>query len=56
MIEPMGSDLLAWSRLGAAPISLRLPAESPVRVGDLVAVAIPSGKVNLFDRASGRRL
>jgi multiple sugar transport system ATP-binding protein len=56
MIEPMGSDLLAWSRLGAAPVSLRLPAESPVRAGDRIAVAIPSGKVSLFDRASGRRL
>ena len=56
MVEPMGSDLLAWSRLGGAPISLRLPAESPARVGDRVAVAIPPAKVSLFDRASGRRL
>jgi multiple sugar transport system ATP-binding protein len=56
MIEPMGSDLLAWSRLGGAPVSLRLPAESPVNVGDRIAVAIASSKINLFDRASGRRL
>ena len=56
MIEPMGSDLLAWSRLGGAPISLRLPAESPVKAGDRIAVAIASSKVNLFDRTSGRRL
>src|SRR5262249_36976661 len=26
MVEPMGSDLLAWSRLGGTAISLRLPA------------------------------
>jgi multiple sugar transport system ATP-binding protein len=56
MIEPMGSDLLAWSRLGGAPVSLRLPAESPVKAGDRLVVAIASSKVNLFDRASGRRL
>jgi multiple sugar transport system ATP-binding protein len=56
MIEPMGSDQLAWSRLGGAPVSLRLPAESPVKAGDRIAVAIASAKVNLFDRASGRRL
>ena len=56
MIEPMGSDLLAWSRLGGVPISARLAAESPTKVGDRIAVAIPSTKVNLFDRTSGQRL
>src|SRR6516165_6703517 len=28
MVEPMGSDLLAWSKLGGAPIALRFPGES----------------------------
>ena len=56
MIEPMGSDLLAWSRLGGAPVSLRLPAESPIKAGDRITVAIASSKANLFDLASGRRL
>jgi multiple sugar transport system ATP-binding protein len=56
MIEPMGSDLLAWSRLGGAPVSLRLPAESPIKTGDRITVAIPSAKVSVFDRVSGRRI
>ena len=56
MVEPMGSDLLAWSRLGGAPISLLLPAESRSRTGDSVAVTISPSKVSLFDRTSGRRL
>jgi multiple sugar transport system ATP-binding protein len=56
MVEPMGSDLLAWSKLGGAPISLRLPAETPSKAGDRVAVTISPAKVNLFDRTSGRRL
>jgi multiple sugar transport system ATP-binding protein len=56
MVEPMGSDVLAWSRLGGAPISLRLPAESATRPGDRIAVAIPPAKINLFERSSGRRL
>jgi multiple sugar transport system ATP-binding protein len=55
MVEPMGSDVLAWSRLGGAPLSLRLPAETAPRAGDQVAVAIPPAKVNLFDK-SGQRL
>jgi multiple sugar transport system ATP-binding protein len=56
MVEPMGSDLLAWSKLGGASISLRLPAESPSKTGGRVAVTISPAKVNLFDRTSGRRL
>jgi multiple sugar transport system ATP-binding protein len=56
MVEPMGSDLLAWSKLGGASISLRLPAESRSRPGDRLAVTISPAKVSLFDRASGRRL
>jgi multiple sugar transport system ATP-binding protein len=56
MVEPMGSDLLAWSKLGGASISLRLPAESPSKTGDRVAVTISPAKVSLFDRTSGRRL
>jgi multiple sugar transport system ATP-binding protein len=56
MVEPMGSDLLAWTKLGGAPISLRLPAESPSKRGDRVAVTISPAKVSLFDRTSGRRL
>jgi multiple sugar transport system ATP-binding protein len=56
MVEPMGSDLLAWSKLGGASISLRLPAESRSRPGDRLAVTISPAKVSLFDRTSGRRL
>jgi multiple sugar transport system ATP-binding protein len=56
MVEPMGGDLLAWSKLGGAPISLRFPGESRSRTGDRVAVAISPAKVSLFDRTSGRRL
>jgi multiple sugar transport system ATP-binding protein len=55
MVEPMGSDVLAWSRLGGVPLSLRLPAETAPRAGDQVAVAIPPAKVSLFDK-TGQRL
>ena len=56
MIEPLGSDLLAWSRLGGVPVSLRLPAEAPTKAGDRIEIAIAPGKASLFERASGRRL
>ncbi|SDR33614.1 carbohydrate ABC transporter ATP-binding protein, CUT1 family [Rhizobiales bacterium GAS113] len=56
MIEPMGSDQLAWTRLGGAPASLRLPAESAVRAGDRISISISPTKASLFDFASGQRL
>lgn len=34
MTEPMGSDLLAWTRLGDRPLSIRLPAETKLATGD----------------------
>ena len=34
MSEPMGSDLLAWTRLGDLPLSIRLPAETMLTPGD----------------------
>jgi multiple sugar transport system ATP-binding protein len=56
MVEPMGSDALAWTRLGTAPLSVRLPGDAAARVGDPITFGIPGGKANLFDATSGRRL
>ncbi|MHB2169815.1 ABC transporter ATP-binding protein [Alsobacter sp. R-9] len=56
MVEPMGSDQLAWTSLGGAPVSLRLPAESAVATGHSLAITIPAHRVSLFDRAGGQRL
>jgi multiple sugar transport system ATP-binding protein len=56
MVEPMGSDLLAWLKLGGGAVSIRLPAESPTHVGDTVHVAVPADRLSLFDTESGRRL
>jgi multiple sugar transport system ATP-binding protein len=56
MVEPMGSDQLAWLRLGNQPLSMRLPAEAQVIVGDTIPLRLPPDKLNLFDAGSGRRL
>jgi multiple sugar transport system ATP-binding protein len=56
MVEPMGSDQLAWTRLAGAPVSLRLPAETHIEIGERLAIAIPASRANLFDLASGSRL
>jgi multiple sugar transport system ATP-binding protein len=56
MVEPMGSDQLAWLRLGSQALSMRLPAEAHIVVGERVSLRLPAGKLNLFDASTGRRL
>jgi multiple sugar transport system ATP-binding protein len=56
MAEPMGSDLLAWTRLGDRPLSIRLPAETKLTPGDRLRVLLPEHRLNLFNAATGARL
>ncbi|HKD77314.1 MAG TPA: TOBE domain-containing protein [Ktedonobacterales bacterium] len=56
MSEPMGSDLLAWTRLGNHPVSIRLPAETKLTAGDRLRILLPEHRLSLFDAASGARL
>jgi multiple sugar transport system ATP-binding protein len=55
LVEPMGSDLLAWTRIGPHAVTVRLPAETPVASGDVLPLIFPPRRLNLFDQ-SGRRL
>ncbi len=56
LVEPMGSDLLAWVRLGTVSLAMRLPAETPLSLGDRLPVMLPASRFNLFDAASGLRI
>jgi multiple sugar transport system ATP-binding protein len=56
MTEPMGSDQLAWTRLGERPLSIRLPAETRLDIGDRLRVQLPAPRLNLFNTATGARL
>ena len=56
MVEPMGSDQLAWLRLGDHPLSMRLSAEAQIVAGGPIPLRFPADKLNLFDAVSGRRL
>jgi multiple sugar transport system ATP-binding protein len=56
MIEPMGSDMLAWLRLGGHAIAMRLPAEVSMTSGQSIPLRLPPGKLNLFHAGSGHRL
>jgi multiple sugar transport system ATP-binding protein len=56
LVEPMGSDQLAWLRLAGHTLSMRLPAEAGAASGESLRLRLPVEKLNLFDASSGRRL
>jgi multiple sugar transport system ATP-binding protein len=56
MVEPMGSDQLAWLRLGSHALSMRLPAEAQIAVTQSISLRLPPDRLNLFDARSGCRL
>jgi multiple sugar transport system ATP-binding protein len=56
MIEPMGSDQLAWVKVAGAAMSLRLPADSRAAIGERLPLTIPAARANLFKLDDGSRL
>ncbi len=56
MVEPLGADLLAWTRAAGQAVSVRLPAEADVKPGDTLPLVLPARRLNLFDAATGERL
>jgi ABC-type sugar transport system ATPase subunit len=53
-VEPLGADTLAFIDCAGHRVVMRLPGDSPVRVGDTAALAVEAAA--LFDPASGERL
>jgi multiple sugar transport system ATP-binding protein len=56
MTEPMGGDLLAWTRLSGEPLSIRLPGETRLAPGDHLHIVLPVERLSLFDTDSGARV
>jgi multiple sugar transport system ATP-binding protein len=58
MVEPMGADMLIWSRLpDGAALSIRGSAEMRVAAGDELSVVLPPDALSLFDTTpAGNRI
>ena len=57
MLEPMGSDTLAWCNAGSGQtIGLRAPSEMRLAEGDRIPIGISAKNASIFDAASGRRV
>jgi multiple sugar transport system ATP-binding protein len=56
IIEPMGSDMLVWTKLGGSNFTFRAEAEKPLKVGDRVIVGFDPARASLFDAPTGNRI
>jgi multiple sugar transport system ATP-binding protein len=56
IVEPMGSDTLIWTRLGAQNLTVRVSSERAPAVGDAVTVGFDPLRASIFDAQSGERL
>jgi len=56
IVEPMGSETLAWTRLAGIPITFRCSSDIPLRVGDKVNIGFDVARGSIFDAESTDRL
>ncbi len=56
VVEPMGSDTLVWTKLGAQDVAVRMPSERAPNLGDDVTIGFDPMRASIFDAASGERL
>ena len=56
LVEPLGSDTLAWVHAGAQPFWVRLDGQSAIRPGDQLPIGFDPARANLFDTQTEARL
>jgi ABC-type sugar transport system ATPase subunit len=55
-LEPLGHETLTTLAVGTHDLSLRLPARTPIAVGEAIAVALDPSRIVWFDPEDGRAL
>ncbi|QEW19926.1 sn-glycerol-3-phosphate import ATP-binding protein UgpC [Marinibacterium anthonyi] len=56
LVEPLGSDTLAWVHAGDQPFWVRLDGQFKVRPGDMLPIGFHPDRANLFDLQTEARL
>ena len=56
IVEPMGSDTIAWAKLAGQSFTLRADSEAALNVGDKVRVGFDPARGSVFDAESTNRL
>ncbi len=56
IVEPMGSETLAWTKVAGIPVTFRCSSDIPLHAGDKVTVGFDIARGSLFDAQSENRL
>jgi multiple sugar transport system ATP-binding protein len=56
LVEPMGSDTLAWASLAGLPFRIRMDGQARVRPGEVLPIGIDPARASLFDTKTEARL
>jgi multiple sugar transport system ATP-binding protein len=56
IVEPMGSDTIAWTKIGGQSLTFRAASEVVLEPGQKVTIGFDPGRGSVFDAASGDRL
>ncbi|KKB80910.1 ABC transporter ATP-binding protein [Devosia soli] len=56
IVEPMGSETLAWTKVAGIPVTFRCSSDIPLHAGDKVTVGFDIARGSLFDAKSENRL
>ncbi|MEX2277833.1 MAG: TOBE domain-containing protein, partial [Cucumibacter sp.] len=56
IVEPMGADTLAWTRLGGQTMSFRTDSELVLKNGDKVRIGFDPARASMFSQESGARI
>ncbi|MFC3705979.1 ABC transporter ATP-binding protein [Devosia honganensis] len=56
IVEPMGSESLAWTKVAGVPVTFRCSSDVALAVGDKVNVGFDIARGSLFDAATENRL
>ncbi|APX10736.1 ABC transporter ATP-binding protein [Tateyamaria omphalii] len=56
LVEPMGSDTLAWATFAGMPLRIRMDGQAAVGTGDRIKIGFDPARASLFDKTTEERL
>ena len=56
LIEPTGSDTLVLCSIEKQELTVRIPADYPVRVGQSLQLSVSADRIHIFNKETGMRL
>ncbi|HEV7344420.1 MAG TPA: sn-glycerol-3-phosphate ABC transporter ATP-binding protein UgpC [Devosia sp.] len=56
IVEPMGSDTLAWTKIAGQPVTFRCSSDVDIRSGQKIVIGFDPGRGSIFDSETTNRL